>query len=54
MQQALICRKNKKSNLFSEDLFHRLNVVPIKIPNLNERIDDIPILAGHFVEKLSL
>jgi two-component system nitrogen regulation response regulator NtrX len=43
-----------KANLFREDLFHRLNVVPIKIPNLNERIEDIPILAEHFVEKLSL
>ena len=43
-----------KANLFREDLFHRLNVVPIKIPNLNDRIEDIPILAGHFVEKLSL
>ena len=42
-----------KNNQFREDLFHRLNVVPIKIPNLNERIDDIPILAKHFVEKLS-
>ena len=31
-----------------------MNVVPIKIPNLNERIEDIPILAEHFVEKLSL
>ena len=43
-----------KAKLFREDLFHRLNVVPIKIPNLNERIEDIPILAEHFVEKLSL
>ncbi len=38
---------------FREDLFHRLNVVPIKIPNLSERIDDIPILAQYFAEKLS-
>ena len=38
---------------FREDLFHRLNVVPIKIPNLSERIDDIPILAKYFAEKLS-
>ena len=38
---------------FREDLFHRLNVVPIKIPNLSERIDDIPILAKHFVKELS-
>ena len=39
---------------FREDLFHRLNVVPIKIPNLRERIDDIPILAKYFAEKLSV
>ncbi len=42
-----------KMKKFREDLFHRLNVVPIKIPNLNERIDDIPILAKYFAEKLS-
>jgi len=42
-----------KSKKFREDLFHRLNVVPIKIPGLSERIDDIPILAKYFVEKLS-
>ena len=42
-----------KNRNFREDLFHRLNVVPIKIPNLSERIDDIPILAKFFVERLS-
>ena len=42
-----------KNQVFREDLFHRLNVVPIKIPNLSERVDDIPILAKHFTEKLS-
>ena len=45
--------KKMKNKEFREDLFHRLNVVPIKIPNLNDRIDDIPILSRHFVEKLS-
>ena len=43
--------KNKK---FREDLYHRLNVVPIKTPDLRDRIDDIPILAKYFVEQLSL
>ncbi len=38
---------------FREDLFHRLNVVPIKIPNLSDRIDDIPVLAKYFAVKLS-
>ena len=42
-----------KKRKFREDLFHRLNVVPIKIPSLSERIDDIPVLAKHFAEKLS-
>ena len=38
---------------FREDLFHRLSVVPITIPNLNERTEDIPILANYFANKLS-
>ena len=42
-----------KTKKFREDLFHRLNVVPIKIPSLAERIDDIPVLAKYFVEQLS-
>ena len=45
--------KNIKDKKFREDLFHRLNVVPIKVPNLNERVDDIPILAEYFAKKLS-
>ena len=34
-------------------MFHRLSVVPIKIPNLHERFEDIPILAKHFAGELS-
>ncbi|WKZ68909.1 MAG: sigma-54 dependent transcriptional regulator [Melioribacteraceae bacterium] len=42
--------KTKKGE-FREDLFYRLNVVEIKLPSLNERKDDIPLLVNHFIEK---
>jgi DNA-binding NtrC family response regulator len=38
---------------FREDLFHRLNVVRVRIPPLRERSEDIPLLAGHFIRKYS-
>ena len=43
-----------KAGKFREDLFYRLNVVPIKIPPLRERKDDIPILANNFLERLNI
>ncbi len=38
---------------FRTDLFYRLNVLKLRIPNLSERREDIPILIDHFVEKMS-
>ncbi|RKD91378.1 sigma-54-dependent transcriptional regulator [Mangrovibacterium diazotrophicum] len=37
---------------FREDLYHRLSVILIKVPALNERPDDIPLLANHFIEQI--
>ena len=38
---------------FREDLFHRLAVIPIHVPSLNNRRDDIPVLVEHFMKLLS-
>jgi transcriptional regulator with GAF, ATPase, and Fis domain len=39
---------------FREDLLYRLNVVPIHVPPLRDRISDIPVLVDHFIEKICL
>jgi len=44
-------KRSIAEKLFREDLFYRLNVIPIELPPLRRRIEDIPLLAGHFVEK---
>ena len=42
-----------KVNKFREDLYHRLNVMPVELTSLNSRTEDIPILIEYFKEKLS-
>ena len=44
-------KKDVAEGVFREDLFYRLNVINIEVPPLRERIDDIPLLVKHFIEK---
>lgn len=45
-------RKEIENGKFREDLFHRLNVIPIYVPSLNERKKDIPLLTNHFIDQI--
>lgn len=54
----LICATNRDLNeavqnkSFRQDLFYRLNVLPLRMPPLRERLEDLPLLVHHFLEKI--
>lgn len=54
----VVCATNKnlpeeiQKGTFREDLYHRLSVIVITVPPLNDRIDDIPLLVNHFIEAI--
>jgi DNA-binding NtrC family response regulator len=46
-------KKEIASGNFREDLYHRLSVIVIKVPSLNERKEDLPLLAEHFLQQIA-
>ena len=46
-------QKEIEEKNFREDLYHRLNVIPIHVPSLDDRKDDIPLLVNYFVQQIS-
>ena len=46
-------REEIAAGRFREDLFHRLNVVPVRVPGLSERREDISELVGYFIDRIS-
>ena len=45
-------KKEIAEGRFREDLFHRLSVIPIHVPSLSERLEDIPLLSDHFIDQV--
>jgi len=45
-------KKEIENNQFREDLYHRLSVILVRVPTLNERVEDIPLLAEHFIAQI--
>ena len=52
-RRTAISTARSPTGVLREDLFYRLNVIPVHVPPLRERRDDIPLLVAHFIEQLA-